>query len=146
MAEYVKSVWKITWDAAGTPWVMLTYGDETEAEIALPWRQEVRTPAVYGTGAAPFFPLGRVSRVFSFSVVEKKTATVHELRNAVLAGDAALTALAGVTKGLKIEVSGGAVYTTTAAAIEGHEATIDRAGGGRLVHRYQVRIGLLAVT
>ena len=32
MATYIKSVWRMTWDPAGTPLVMLDYGDRMLAE------------------------------------------------------------------------------------------------------------------
>jgi len=143
---YVKSCWKITWDAAGTPLVLLNWGDWIPKEIELSFAQTVQREPVLQAAFQPIIPRGNLTRDLSVARLEAY-GTPHELRASVLACDAAAAALQGICKTLDISIvnlSTGAAYVTyrtATAAILTHTAPIDQNSGTRLLRTWTLAVG-----
>lgn len=138
MSRYIRSTWKVTWDPSGTPLVLLDFGDDTTAELAIPWRQEIERFALIGADWGAFYARGNIAREVRVTKVAAYTDPAS-LREAILAMDAALSARAGEHAPLRIAVQDGDTYVAVRAAIAAHEPAIAQEGF-RVAHTFTVAL------
>jgi len=130
---FIRSCWRVTWDPAGSPVILLAWNNLTTAELEIPWAQDVQVEPLVGSSWPAIIARGNVRREIRFSRLEAYS-TAHELRAAVIACDAAVSALAGLTKPLDIDSMNATTgmpwksYRSPVAAITGHTASVDDSG------------------
>jgi hypothetical protein len=100
----IYSSWKLTYDPAGTPVVLVNYGDLLESDELDPALEKTVEVVSLVDAAAPFIRVGK-NAVTSFSLrVLSFGATDLAARSAML--DAIITAQTATKKPLRIEVEG----------------------------------------
>lgn len=143
MSRYIKSTWKVTYDPAGTPLVLLDHDDWTLDELAIPWRQEIDHHPLIGAAWGAFHPRGNVNREVQVSRVASYSDDAS-LREAILAMDASLAARAGEHKPLRIAVLGGDTYGATKAVILSHTPRL-MPEGRRVAHYWTLVVGAIGL-
>ena len=99
----ISSCYKLTYDPAGTPVVLLNYGDKIEAELEFPLEKSVEVVQLVDS-AAPFVRVSKNAVVNVSLGRALDAASDKEARAAVLA--ALILAQTATKKPLKIEVLG----------------------------------------
>lgn len=118
---FILSNWKITFDHGGaSAFELCSWTDEIDEELSLPWAQKVDTGTPLRAAAATKYGRGAVETSFTLGVW-KTHATHAAARNYLLAHAASLPM--GMSKALRIDVSGGNSYSLSTAVIasgDGH--------------------------
>lgn len=133
----VSSNWKLTFDPAGVPRVLLNYGDQMEGELRFPLRKSLEVVSL-AEAAAPFLRLG-AEAVVSFSFTVYSTAASDLLaRRECLESLVAIAPL--VRKPLRVEIAGtGTYWQFSNCAIAEHETGRELHGSlAKLIKTYQI--------
>jgi len=102
------SNWKLTFDPAGTPLVVLAFGQMPDGEFALPWRQQSQESARIRATLATRWARGNVTSGVSFAAfsdhANDAAARLWCLQSSIL-----LNSYAGRTAKLRLEIQGSAL-------------------------------------
>jgi hypothetical protein len=120
----VLSNWKLTYDPAGTPLVILAFGQIMEGEFALPWRQQVQESTRIRATTAKRWARGNVSSGISLATF-KDHASDAAARLWCLQTSIALGTYAGSTAKLRLEIEGSAlVFELQDATLDGADSVL----------------------
>lgn len=133
------SNWKLTFDPAGTPLVILAFGQVIESsEFAIPWRQSTQESARVRATLAARWARGNVSSGIRFTTQESH-ADDAAARLYCLQKNIALNAYANVTAKLKLEIQDSAiVFELQSATIDEAECRRDLRGTARTLTTWAI--------
>ena len=112
------SNWKLTFDPAGTPLVILAFGQIMDGEFALPWRQQVQESGRIRAATAKRWARGNASSSISLANY-KDHASDAAARLWCLQTNIALATYSGKTAKLRLEIEGSVLV------FELQDATLD---------------------
>ncbi len=134
---HVASPYTITWDAAGTPLVLVSAGQRMEADLRWPTRQTLLARMLIGAAMAGRVARSQVESELEFTAIE--TAATEAALRAAIATRMALMPW-GLKKSLTIAISGGStiyMHNCVLAAVE--PAPLAGGPGPRAAWRYTLR-------
>jgi len=134
----ILSNWRLTFDPAGTPLVLVDIGQLMDGEIIIPWRQQAETRGRIRAAAAM-----RVARGNAESGITLTTYTDHASDAAArlfcLQRNIAMAGYSGRTATLRLEIAGSAlVYQMAAATLDVAETELVVAPVARTMTRWSV--------
>jgi hypothetical protein len=113
----IRSNWAITWDPAGTPLALLAVGQDMGEELEFPWEQAVEERRVVEGGTTEPLPRQWVKGALTFTAYVEHADDLTA-RAYLLSHRAAISALKGLRKTLRITPSGGSNTDISNAVIQ----------------------------
>lgn len=122
-----RSLYRLVFRPSASPVVLVDWGDLAEIP-GLPWEQKVQVEPLLAAASAWFAARGNVNRTWRIQRV-RGYASAQALHTGILAEDAALSALSGVTADFEVRVltqpdPGGTITARTAARYVAARAAI----------------------
>lgn len=135
MANYIKSLWKITWvPTSGTALTLLDLGDLTTAEPARSAQQNNAETSALFLADANNIPLGGTSRSFSWNRVR----SIADPRSKAMEDEALFPW--GTTGKIRVEVQDGIIVNYERSAVLGVSPSY-QLSPTRLIQAYDARLG-----